>query len=183
MWGKIRGEWLKTSSVGSTFFHQIIKVCLFFPLMEHKSSFKLQNDKTTIMNPCRVTLTTFSLQSCNVFSLRTEWVIMCDCRGRLLRRLQRQVLQLPLIAQINQSKAAAGGGTHDTFVWVKVEQKGAIKDRLPPKVCCRSCRWRRESWCLGRHRNASQSRGSWSPLLGSCCRRVGGSGRSRAWRT
>lgn len=33
------------------------------------------------------------------------------------------MLQLPLIAQINQSGVAAEGGTHNTFVWVKVEQR------------------------------------------------------------
>lgn len=49
--------------------------------------------------------TPIPLQSCIVFSLSTKWVIMCGgCGGggHSLRRLQRQVLQLPLIAQINQ---------------------------------------------------------------------------------
>lgn len=58
---------------------------------------------------------------------------MCDCGGRLLRQLQRQVLQLPLIAQINQSKAAVEAGTHDTFVWVKVEQRGPLKITYHPR--------------------------------------------------
>lgn len=60
---------------------------------------------------------------------------------------------------------------------------GAFRDCLPPKVCCRSCRWRRESWCSGRHRNEGRSRGSGSPPLGPCCRCAGESGRSLAWRT
>ena len=33
------------------------------------------------------------------------------------------MLQLPVIAQINQSGVAAEGRTHGTFVWVKVEQR------------------------------------------------------------
>lgn len=57
---------------------------------------------------------------------------MCGGGGHSLRRLQRQVLQLPLIAQINQSEAAAEGGTHDTFVWVKVEQREQLKTAYHP---------------------------------------------------
>lgn len=58
---------------------------------------------------------------------------MCGSGGHWLCRLQRQVLQLPLIAQINQSEAAVEGGTHDTFVWVKVEQREQLKIAYHPR--------------------------------------------------
>lgn len=54
---------------------------------------------------------------------------------------------------------------------------------LPPKVCCRSCRWNTGSWYSGPRRNEGRSQGSWSPRRGSCCRRADGWGQSPAWRT
>lgn len=98
----------------------------------------------------------------------------------LCHRLKRQVLQLSLIAQINQRQMYSRGRNPPTPLCGFSRSHG---DCLPPKVCCRSCRWRRESWCSGRHRNEGQSRGSGSPPLGPCCRRAGESGRSLAWRT
>lgn len=43
------------------------------------------------------------------------------------------MLQLPLIAQINQSEAAAEGGTHNTFVWVNVKQTEQLKAAYHPR--------------------------------------------------
>lgn len=43
------------------------------------------------------------------------------------------VLQLPLLAKINQSEAAAEGGTHNTIVWVKVEQIEQLKIAYHPR--------------------------------------------------
>lgn len=88
--------------------------------------------------------------------------------------------QTGVIAPFNgPNKSAAGscrGRDSSHPVWVKC----IIKKRLPPKVCCRSCRWRRESWYLGLHQSADRSRGSWSPHLGPYCRRADGPGQSPA---
>lgn len=58
---------------------------------------------------------------------------MCGGGGCLFRWLQRQVFQLPLIAQINQSEAVAEGGSRITLVWVKVEQKETLRIAYHPR--------------------------------------------------
>ena len=70
----------------------------------------------------------------------------------------------------------------------RVEQRaGRPEERrrahLPPKVCCRSCRWNKGSWYSGPRQNEGRSQGSESPRRESCCMRADGWGQSLAWRT
>lgn len=68
-----------------------------------------------------------------VATLSKEWAIMWKVEGRLFHRLQRQMLQLPLIAQISQSKTTAKGGTPDTLLWGKVEWKEPLRIAYHPR--------------------------------------------------
>lgn len=109
--------------------------------------------------------------------LSTKWL---KTRGG---QLKSQVLQLHLLAQINQSEAAAEGGTLRHLCVGESIAKRAVTERLPPRVCCRSCIWRRWSWRSGRRQNGGRWQDSWSPHRESCCRRAGESEQSLAWRT
>lgn len=62
--------------------------------------------------------------------------------------------------------------------------RAAELDRhLPPRACCRSCRWSRGSWLCGCRRTGGQWWGCGSLPPVPCCRRAGGSGQNPAWRT